>query len=173
MPGPARVSTMKRDDYVIVLTCPKCRKRLRVRADMAGKRVRCPVEDCQKVISVPEPEEPEERDEEEVEEHDTDYEEEEEEEEEELERQRERMRRRKRRVKKKRRSAEFHKVRRQGAGILFGIAALSFLCLGLVLLIRPNIPQLQGMDTLGLLVDWIVVTLLFLGLGTWACFQPL
>lgn len=37
----------------LLVTCPECRKRLRVKPELAGKRVRCPNKECAHVIAVP------------------------------------------------------------------------------------------------------------------------
>jgi hypothetical protein len=48
------------DDDRIRFTCPHCKRRLRVAASAAGKRIRCPK--CEKAVGVPEATEPEEID---------------------------------------------------------------------------------------------------------------
>src|SRR5258708_3815134 len=111
---------MKSEGQSMVITCPnpKCRRRLRVSQNMAGKKVRCPVETCRTVITVPVQPKPEEFIQVEVVEPEPEPEEDEEE---------ERPRRPVRRKKRRRRSkysAEYDKVRKQAAGILFAIAGL-------------------------------------------------
>ncbi len=41
------------DSNAIRFTCPSCRKRLRVEARLAGKRVRCPNKSCSRPVAVP------------------------------------------------------------------------------------------------------------------------
>src|SRR5262245_40840319 len=67
-------------------------------------------------------------------------------------------------------------ARKQASTILFLIAALQFVCGGIIVFaLSEKGPrgEVEAEALAGLIVEWVGITLLFAGLGWWALYQPL
>jgi hypothetical protein len=185
---------MAQEGNFIIVSCPNpnCRQRMRFSAGLAGKRGLCPVKSCRAVISIPPLAEPD-PEPIEIEILDADEPEPEEVEFEILDDEpparrggaklkKVRPRRRKRRKREReaeeegRRSLDADQIaaRTRAAGLLFCIAALQIICGGVAFMFIQSLPigLTDGQKTY-ILVEWLSIAGIFVGLGAWACFQPL